>query len=118
MEKYQSQTEIYQQHLLNHFNFLESPINDLEIICPTFKTSKTNNTEKYEFLKNKLNDLIKIKNNLEIENQYLTKRVEDVETVNKEITYELKIAKKDRDEVLTEKNTLENELSKIKVKNI
>jgi FixJ family two-component response regulator len=114
MEKL-SQKELHQKNLLNHLQFLEQPFNDLEVICPNFKTTKQNTTEKYEYLKNKLNDLVKIKTSLELESQILSRKVNEQDAYNKEIAYELKIAKKDRDEVIGEKIKVESELTRLRV---
>jgi hypothetical protein len=113
MEKY-SEKELHRKHLLNHIQILEQPIT--ENFFPKFKASKTDETYKLEYLKNKLNDLRKIKTTLDQESLYHTTRLNEIDMENKEINYELKIAKKDRDEVITDKGRLETELFKFRVK--
>jgi hypothetical protein len=116
MEKL-SQQELHRKNLINHLQFLEQPFNDMEVVYPKFKAPKENDSQKYEYLKQKLNDLLKIKTSLELDGAEYARRVNEQDATNKEIAYELKIAKKDRDEVIGEKIKLEGELTRLRVSN-
>jgi hypothetical protein len=114
MKKYVPENYV-EQDCINHLKFLENPITDISIIMPNFNTIENKYTHIY--LKQKLNDINKIKNIIQNENEIQAKQILEIDHKNIDIVYELKIVKKEKDEIIADKNNLEEELSKIKVIN-
>ena len=113
LKKYVIENDLLEKNCLNHLKFLENPINDISIIMPNFNTIENKYT--FIYLKQKLNDINKIKNIIHNENEIQARQILDIDDKNKDIVYEMKIVKKDKDEIIAEKNNLEEEILKIKV---
>jgi hypothetical protein len=99
--------------IIQHINLLK--LHQVEFINPNFHTCNTNDINKLEYLKNKLNDLIKIKAELELDNRNINKKLDIIDNEIKENNFEIKIAKRDIEEVMNEKINLETDLFKHKV---